>query len=341
MASPITLPTGRAKCGKSLRASAVKEGKAVRLVHKAIRNAKLSPEQIDYVLMAGNSTTVPLVQQVLEDLFGPEKILRKVHPKHSVAMGAAIVAAMIGNRVVCQAPDPSDSKRECGHVNVPDALVCANCGVSLQLEPAAPGQPAAAGPGIFLSDLKRGVAPFHYGTQSAGDKFNVLIHNGDPYPTEDPQPQSFPTPFPNQRMISIPVYGGDNLEKASANEKQGEAFAILPLGLPQGTSVRLRLWLNSNGIFELTAHLENGTDLKPWIVEKGEANEKAIRAIEGRAVARAKGRCHRPDDRKKVESARSRVFEKMCNKDFDGALQDAENLVKMVEGMGVGMGRRI
>ena len=81
-------------------------------------------------------------------------------------------------------------------------------------------------------------------------------------------------------MISIPVYGGDNLEKASANEKQGEAFAILPLGLPQGTSVRLRLWLNSNGIFELTAHLENGTDLKPWIVEKGEANEKAIRAIE-------------------------------------------------------------
>ena len=100
-----------AKCGKSLRASAVKEGKAVRLVHKAIRNAKLSPEQIDYVLMAGNSTTVPLVQQVLEDLFGPEKILRKVHPKHSVAMGAAIVAAMIGNRVVCQAPDPSDSKR--------------------------------------------------------------------------------------------------------------------------------------------------------------------------------------------------------------------------------------
>ena len=28
----------------------------------------------------------------------------------------------------------------------------------------------------------------------------------------------------------------------------------------------------------------------------------------------------------------------MCNKDFDGALQDAENLVKMVEGMGVGDG---
>ena len=82
-------------------------------------------------------------------------------------------------------------------MNVPDALVCANCGVSLQLEPAAPGQPAAAGPGIFLSDLQvGGVAPFHYGTQSAGDKFNVFIHNGDPYPTEDPQPQSSPRRFP-------------------------------------------------------------------------------------------------------------------------------------------------
>lgn len=39
------------------------------------------------------------------------------------------------------------------------------------------------------------------------------------------------------------VYGGHNLEKASANERQGEAFAILQPGLPKQTPIRITLEL--------------------------------------------------------------------------------------------------
>lgn len=63
------------------------------------------------------------------------------------------------------------------------------------------------------------------------------------------------------------------------DEPTAAALAILPLGLPQDTQVRVRLWLNSDAVFELTAHLENGADLHPWIV-KGEADAKAIEVIQ-------------------------------------------------------------
>jgi hypothetical protein len=57
-----------------------------------------------------------------------------------------------------------------------------------------------------------------------------LFKKGDTYPTpvENEKSMTFYTRFANQRMVSIPVYGGDNEETASANEKQGEAFVVLP-----------------------------------------------------------------------------------------------------------------
>jgi molecular chaperone DnaK (HSP70) len=330
-----------AKCGRSLRTSPVQDGKAVRLVRKALQNANLTSEQIDHVLMAGNCTTVPLVQQSMEEMFGPERILRKVHPKHSVAMGAAIVAAMIGDRVVCHAPDPSDPKRECGYVNKPEATVCANpgCGASLQLGPTPPESPEK-GKGLPPEVSLGTPAPFHYGTQSAGDRYTIFVKKGDPCPTQNPHTEPFFTRVPNQRMISIPVYGGDNLEKASANEKQGEAFAILPPGLVSDTLIRIRLTLDGNGIFELAAHLEDGTDLKPWIVAKGEANEKAIQAIErAEQVLAQKEEVLSPEDRKKVDVARNRVFDRLRNQDFEGGLHEAEAFAELAAEVGPGGGK--
>ena len=45
--------------------------------------------------MAGNSTSVPLIQEAMESLFGSEKVRRDIHPKHCMALGAATCAARI------------------------------------------------------------------------------------------------------------------------------------------------------------------------------------------------------------------------------------------------------
>ncbi|HYF96015.1 MAG TPA: Hsp70 family protein [Symbiobacteriaceae bacterium] len=298
--------------------------KAVRLTHLALQDAGLTVDQVHHVLMAGNASAVPVVQQAMEKLFGAAKVVRSIHPKYAVAMGAAIVGTRIGPQVVCQGPDMTDQTRECGHVNEQGSSVCARCGRSLGLE-AEENQDLEIGDGFLVV---AGIAPFHYGTQTAGDKFNVFVRKGDPYPTENPETMTFYTSMPNQQMISIPVYGGDHLDKASANEKQGEAFAVLPPGLPQDTAVRVKLWLNGDCIFELTAHLEDGTDLHPWVLQ-GEADQKAVEAFQALQEAAHKiGHAMPPDLRREVEQGMREFFKRLNGKDFSGAGQLAEELKK-------------
>lgn len=306
--------------------------RTVRLTEEALHNAGLTREQVHYVLMAGNATNIPLVQQVMEEMFGREKVLRKIHPKHCVALGAAIVATRIGERVVCQGPDPADPERECGHVNQAGATRCEKCGQPFQLEE----ELAVAGAADLIIG---GIAQFHYGTQTAGDKFNVFIRKNDPYPTENPESQTFYTSMPNQRMISIPVYGGDHLEQASRNEKQGEAFAILPPGLPRDTAVRIKLWLNGDGIFDLTAHLEDGTDLRPWVMQGG-ADQKAVEAIqEVEQRLHEKAQALSPAELLAMEQARAEAFDRLRRGDHSGARERAEHFKQVAEEAG-GSGER-
>lgn len=332
-----------ARCGQNIRNVPVRDGKALQIVKRALAEKNQSVEQVDYVLMAGNSTMVPLAQKAIEDLFGRDKVIRKIHPKHSVALGAAIQAAWIGDHVVCHSADPGDPSRECGHVNEPDTSACANCGAKLGLEehelaetPAKSieieiGGRGIEGPRRQAAGQVGGIAAMNYGTQSAGDKFNIFINKGDPYPTEEPKTQIFYTRVPNQRMVSIPIFGGANLEKASANERQGQAFAILPPGLPQDTPVRVQLRLDASSIFKLSAYLADGTDLDPWIVT-GEEDAHAIEGIQRVEQIIAKhAQAIAPDGIRKLEEGRDKVFRKMKDRDFDGAIEQVNALERQAE----------
>ena len=321
---------------------------AQQLTQKAVEKAHLAPEDVDYVIMAGNSSRIPLVQRSMEALFPPvvgegekkPRVLNTVPPKLSVAMGAAIIAARIGARMVCQAPHPDNREKECGHVNEDGASMCADCGQPLTLEIQQPVASESGGDVAkipFEIEPPHGIAPFNYGTQSDDDRFNLFIREGDPCPTAEPKTQVFYTSVPNQRMISIPVYGGDDLAKASSNEKQGEAFAILPAGLAKRTPVRIKLELDRDGIFHLSAHLEDGTDLKPWVVE-GERDAKAIDKIhKAEQIVGQKTPVVSPEERKQFEAARSRALDRMRAKDFDGALREADQLVELAEQAGSGV----
>jgi hypothetical protein len=179
-----------------------------------------------------------------------------------------------------------------------------------------------------------GIAPYHYGTQSAGDRFNVFVKKDEPFPTENPQWQTFFTRTPNARMISIPVYGGENLDKASLNEQQGEAFAILPSGLPQETPVRVKLWLDEDGIFKVAAQLQDGTDLRPWIV-KGEQDAKAIEAVQkAEQMLAGKGAAVSPKEQEEIENAKNQVFDDMRQGNFGKAQEHVEKLQALAEGAG-------
>ncbi|MDZ4685704.1 MAG: molecular chaperone DnaK [Planctomycetaceae bacterium] len=68
-------------------------------VESALRDAKLSPSQIDEVVLVGGSTRVPKVQEFVKKLFNGKEPHRGVNPDEVVSIGAAIQGAIISGEV--------------------------------------------------------------------------------------------------------------------------------------------------------------------------------------------------------------------------------------------------
>ncbi len=68
-------------------------------VKQAIKDAGLSPNQIDRILLVGGSTRIPSVQQAITEFFGGKIPDRSVNPDEAVALGASIQAGVLGGDV--------------------------------------------------------------------------------------------------------------------------------------------------------------------------------------------------------------------------------------------------
>jgi molecular chaperone DnaK len=67
-------------------------------VNKALQDAKMSPKEIDEVVLVGGSTRVPKVQELVRSIFGKEPH-KGVNPDEVVAIGAAIQGGVLAGEV--------------------------------------------------------------------------------------------------------------------------------------------------------------------------------------------------------------------------------------------------
>ncbi len=67
-------------------------------VEQALKDASLTPSQIDKIILVGGPTRMPMVQKFLEELVG-KKVERGVDPMECVAMGAAVQAGVLSGEV--------------------------------------------------------------------------------------------------------------------------------------------------------------------------------------------------------------------------------------------------
>ena len=68
-------------------------------VERALKDANLSHEQIDEVVLVGGSSRIPAVQELVKSLTGGKEPNQGVNPDEVVAVGAAIQAGIIGGEV--------------------------------------------------------------------------------------------------------------------------------------------------------------------------------------------------------------------------------------------------
>ncbi|HLZ94023.1 MAG TPA: molecular chaperone DnaK [Candidatus Dormibacteraeota bacterium] len=65
----------------------------------ALKDASLTPQQIDEVVLVGGSTRMPVIQQLVKDLLGGKEPHKGVNPDEVVAVGAAIQAGVLKGEV--------------------------------------------------------------------------------------------------------------------------------------------------------------------------------------------------------------------------------------------------
>jgi actin-like ATPase involved in cell morphogenesis len=96
---PVLLPTTQTevRCTRSELENMIRPPlvETVTALERAVRSAGLEPAAVSHVLLVGGSSRIPIVAQMVSSELG-RPIAVDAHPKHAVALGAAIVAARAG-----------------------------------------------------------------------------------------------------------------------------------------------------------------------------------------------------------------------------------------------------
>ena len=80
----------------------------VEAMRRAMNNAGVQPAQVDKVLLVGGSSRIPLVGQMIGAEIG-RPVVVDAHPKHAIALGAALhAAAVVGKRVAMAREQPAE-----------------------------------------------------------------------------------------------------------------------------------------------------------------------------------------------------------------------------------------
>ncbi|MBB4691433.1 Hsp70 family protein [Paractinoplanes abujensis] len=167
---------------------------------RAMRSAGLDATQVSAILLAGGSSRIPVVAQLLGEEFG-RPVIADPHPEHSIALGAAVATGPVSfPPAIGQPPSPYGQ---------PPAEVGA--------EPAT--TPLTPHPTRVMP-----AQPFSPPPQRSGDGVPVFQRGAAAVPSGDPEPLPATTPFPASQEPLAPT--------AAFAASPGAAGPASPAGQP-------------------------------------------------------------------------------------------------------------
>jgi molecular chaperone DnaK/molecular chaperone HscA len=203
-------------------------GRTAGPVKQALKDAGLTPEQIDEVVMVGGSTRIPAVRALVADLFDLERRGKKLHtalnPDEVVALGAAVQAAILAGG-------------------------------------------SAAGLSSSLDDLLLlDVTPLSLGIEALGGVVAKIMQRNSTIPAS--ATEHFTTGVDGQTNVAIHVVQGEReLAKDCRSLARFDLKGIPPMvaGLPR---IEVKFLIDANGILHVSAREQrSGTeaqiDVKP------------------------------------------------------------------------------
>jgi len=74
--------------------------KCMQIVKQSLEDARMNKEQINHVVLAGGSTRIPKIQELLKQFFHGKQLYKTIYADEAVAYGAALRAAALNNEGV-------------------------------------------------------------------------------------------------------------------------------------------------------------------------------------------------------------------------------------------------
>ncbi len=155
-------------------------------VERALESARLGIGDISKVLLAGGSTRIPLVKEMLTELFDGREPYSDENPDTVVARGAALYGAELGRRA-----DTLDAAEE--------------------------ADPGDLRPGSITIN---NIVTHFLGIETAGTKFSCVVEKGEEIPVDRPCSRSkvYTTSFDNQEDLRIAIYQSDRKVESVSDE---------------------------------------------------------------------------------------------------------------------------
>jgi len=195
------------------------------LVRSTLRDAKLSIEHIDRVLLIGGSTRVIGVRMALAQFFGKEPD-SSVNPDEAVALGAAIMAAKKASEIMPEEVAPPIVEKV-GGLQITD-----------------------------VTSHSLGIEAFVPGTSQRIN--SIIIPRNSPIPTE--VSREFVTTLPGQTAIKVTIFQGEFPDPALCNPVGDFTLGGLPPNRQPGRKIRVTVSCAASGVVNVTAlDLETGT----------------------------------------------------------------------------------
>ena len=158
----------------------------VTALKRAIRSADLDPERLDRVLLAGGSSRIPLVRQLLSTELG-RPVFADAHPKHLVALGAALAAG-----AATAVPEPVRGGAPAGSAAVVGPA---------PVDPVADTEPPPSGPGPLQREVEAPTDPASDGAPPDRTPDQDVVEAGagtGPYPVPSQARGRGPAPDPDR-----------------------------------------------------------------------------------------------------------------------------------------------
>jgi len=195
-------------------------------VEKALSTAKLGIEDIDRIILVGGSSKIPLVKEMLHEMFGKEPY-SDTDPDTAIARGAAILGATM------MLPDPElDRPKE----DTPE----------------------------FVIDIDN-IVTHNLGIEVVGGKFSCLIPKGSEIPAEEPVivAKDYTTPYDNVTELAILVFqSSEDVEYVSSDSAKciGEFFLQGIPAKPRGEeTINVEFEIDSQNLLTVRASSSSST----------------------------------------------------------------------------------